>query len=321
MLCILSTNRDIYFNLATEEYFLRFSNEEVCMLWQSDDSVVVGKHQNAMAEVNYLWTVKQGIPIARRLTGGGTVYHGPGNLNFSFIRNGEPGKLVDFNRFVTPVIGFLLSKGILAEAGTRNDILVNNLKISGNAEHVYKTRVLHHGTLLFAADLKKLNESIRVTKDKYRDKAVPSVRSQVTNIKSLLNSVMTLTQFEEELFAWLQSYYDHTERYDLVPREIDEINLLCNEKYRTTNWIFGYSPPFDFSTTSQWKGFDVNITMAIYRGLIQQIQLVSAANGRLWRRMEEHLTGCPYRLPALQKRIHQIVSDEDEATRLAEMLF
>ena len=82
MLCILSTNQDIFFNLAAEEYFLKNSNEDICMLWQSEDSVVVGKHQNAMAEVNYLWTLKHNFPIARRLTGGGTVYHGPGNLNF-----------------------------------------------------------------------------------------------------------------------------------------------------------------------------------------------------------------------------------------------
>ena len=106
MHCILSKNRDIFFNLATEEHFLKNKSEEFCMLWQSDDSVVVGKHQNAMAEVNYLWALKNNITIARRLTGGGTVYHGPGNLNFTFIRNGEAGKLIDFKRFVSPVVEF-----------------------------------------------------------------------------------------------------------------------------------------------------------------------------------------------------------------------
>jgi lipoate---protein ligase len=321
MLCILSTNRDIFFNLAAEEYFLKNSMEEICMLWQSDDSVVVGKHQNAMAEVNYLWALKNNIPIARRLTGGGAVYHGSGNLNFTFIRNGEPGRLVDFNRFVFPIIKYLQSIGISAESGKRNDILVDDFKISGNAEHVFKTRVLHHGTLLFNANLNKLNESIKVKKDKFRDKAVQSVRSQVTNIYSLLKSGKNLKQFESELFKYLQSYYNFSECYEISPKELGAIETLRDNKYARNEWIYGYSPPYEFSNSILWQGNQVTISMNITKGYIKQITLESSAKKELWQKIEEQLLGCPYLLYDIQKRLRQIISNSEMISHLSELFF
>jgi lipoate-protein ligase A len=321
MLCILSTNHDIFFNLAAEEYFLKNSTEEICMLWQSDDSVVVGKHQNAMAEINYLWTIKNNVPIARRLTGGGTVFHGPGNLNFTFIRNGEPGKLVDFKRFVTPIIHYLHSIGIQAKAGGRNDIIVNKLKISGNAEHVYKTRVLHHGTLLFSADLNKLNESIKAKKEYYKDKAVQSVRSQVTNIKSLIHTEMTLKNFQTRLFTYLQDYYSADAGYELTSADIQEINELRNNKYITQKWIYGYSPPFEFSKTIEWQGSQVKIWMKIVKGCIREILLESETENKTLQKIEEQLIGCEYLLSSIQNKILQIISDNEKSMELSEMCF
>ena len=321
MLCILSANSDIFFNLAAEEFLLMHSKKDICMLWQSDESVVVGKHQNAMAEVNYLWTFKNNIPVARRLTGGGTVYHGPGNLNFTFIRNGETGKLVDFKRFVTPIINYLHSLGILAEAGSRNDILVNGLKISGNAEHVYKTRVLHHGTLLFNADLDKLKESIKVNKQNFRDRAVQSVRSQVTNIKDLLPMEMTINEFESGLFNYLQHYYNLFERYELIPSEINEINGLRSDKYLTNNWIYGYSSSFEFSKTIRWQGNPVKIQMKIIKGHISQIHLEHDPENTMWLEIKKQLTDCEYSFPAIQNRLKRIISNKDENQLLSEMFF
>ena len=178
MLCIFSENRDPYFNLAAEEYLLRNTGDEIFMLWQSTPAVVVGKHQNALAEINYRYTTGKGIAVARRLSGGGTVYHDNGNINFTFIRQGEPGKLVDFSGFIEPVIRFMKITGVDAEKGSKHEILTQGKKISGNAGHVYKNRVLHHGTLLFNADMEILHESIRHAGGIYTDKAVQSNQKQ-----------------------------------------------------------------------------------------------------------------------------------------------
>ena len=136
MYCIISDTRDPYFNLATEEYLMKHSEEDIFLLWQSELCVVVGKHQNTYAEINYPFIREHNIKVARRLSGGGTVFHDRGNLNFTFIRNGEPGKLVDFRRFVSPVIEMLQQLNVHAVMGGKNDILVDGKKISGNAEHV-----------------------------------------------------------------------------------------------------------------------------------------------------------------------------------------
>lgn len=321
MLCILSPNNDIYFNLAAEEYFLKNKSQNICMIWHSEETVVVGKHQNAMAEVNYLWTLEHNIPVARRLTGGGTVFHGPGNLNFTFIQNGEPGKLVNFERFVRPVVDYIKSLGIPAEIGKRNDILVKNLKISGNAEHVYKNRVLHHGTLLFEADLDKLKNSLLVVKSRYRDKAVQSVRSPVANINSFLNSEMTYLQFTSGLFDYLKQYFETPNTYELTVQEIAEIDALRNEKYYTMDWIYGYSPPFEYSHSFQWEAIPVKLTIKIIKGCIHYIQVESSENNELWQKLEDLLQGCAYRIPDVQERLSQIVTDKNDNRQLARSFF
>jgi lipoate-protein ligase A len=321
MLCILNPSRDIYFNLAAEEYLLKNSDSEVIMLWQSDHSVVVGKHQNALAEVNYLWALKNNISIARRLTGGGTVYHGPGNLNFTFIRNGEPGRLVDFKRFVLPIIDFLRTLGIEAMAGERNDILVNGLKISGNAEHVFKSRVLHHGTLLFDADLNELNSSIRMNKKNYRDKAVQSVSSRVTNIRSLLKKDIPFEQFTSALFTYLMQYFSHASRYELEAHKIKSIQLLRNNKYSQEEWIFGYSPPFEFSNIARWNNYMLNIDLKIEKGNIHNISIRSDEKNVLFIRLEKHLTGCHYLLPAIERKVYQIVKNKKETEIISALFF
>ena len=146
MYCITSNNTNPYFNLAAEEYFFREFKENIFMIWQSEPAVIVGKHQNTLAEINYEYIRNNNIKVARRLSGGGTVYHDQGNINFTFIVNGKEGKLVNFNRFIEPVINFLNNLSVNAEFQAKNNIIVNNRKISGNAEHIYKERILHHGT-------------------------------------------------------------------------------------------------------------------------------------------------------------------------------
>jgi lipoate-protein ligase A len=271
MFSIINNSKNIYFNLALEEYLLRNYSEDFFTVWQSDKAVVAGKHQNLMAEVNHSFIRKNNIPLARRISGGGTVFHGPGNLNFTFIKNGEQGKLVNFNYFVTPIISFLDTLGIVADIGRHNDLLIDGKKISGNAEHVFKNRVLHHGTLLFDADLNWLNESIKVKPGRYIDKAVQSSRWDVCNISEYLISKMPIDVFASELNQYLMKCFPEAISYELSATELAEVNGLMKKKYATPEWIFGYSPPFEFRSRFFLSEKEVQVEMKVIKGKIEEI--------------------------------------------------
>ena len=273
MICILNQNQDPYFNLAAEEYLLKNSQSEYFMLWRCDSAVVVGKHQNALAEINYPYVKKNNINVARRLTGGGSVFHDPGNVNFTFIQGGEKGKLVDFKRFITPILEMIQQLGIQAEQGMKNEILLHGKKISGNAEHVFKSRILHHGTLLFSSQLTKLNEALKVIPGKYKDKAVQSNRSEVTNILQYLNRKMKVEEFMQILFSSFLKSSPNFQEYRFNPTDIQAISNLAMEKYKTWDWIYGYSPRYSFNNKVLVDKKFIDIELNVENGIIQSAQL------------------------------------------------
>jgi lipoate---protein ligase len=275
MLCIFQNQFDIYYNLAAEEYLLRYKDEDILMVWRSNPSVVVGKHQNAFAEINQRFVGEQNISVARRLSGGGAVYHDHGNLNFTFILKGIPGKLVDFKRFVGPVIDYLQSLGIRAIIGEKNDILFNSLKISGNAEHIYKNRVLHHGTLLYNADLDTLRQALKVIPGRYIDKAVQSNRASVTNIQNYLNNGWDINVFAIEFFRFLKSKYANTEEYVLTTNDENEILKLYNDKYTDWNWIYGYSPSCRLLGELNIMKTKIEVELQLEKGIVKRINSAS----------------------------------------------
>lgn len=270
---LLSTSNDIYYNLATEEYLLKEKEEDFFMIWQSEACIVVGKHQNALAELNFNFIRDRKIPVARRLSGGGTVFHGDGNLNFTFIRKGEKGKLVDFRFFVEPVVEYLGSLGVKARIGEKNDLLIGELKISGNAEHVYKERVLHHGTLLFKADLEILNRSIEVIPGRFSGKAVQSNRSRVTNITDHLPVVLSFEDFKLGLFNHISQDFGSSGPYFLTEDEDRKILQLRAEKYATREWIWGYSPDFQVRGTINYTGIQADIICHIEKGSVSECKI------------------------------------------------
>lgn len=267
MLCIRSHNPDPYFNLAAEEYLLRNTDEEILMLWKSNPVVVCGKHQNVYAEMNYTYVTGNDIRVARRLTGGGTVFHDPGNINFTFIKNGKAGALVQFSQFIAPVIDFLNEWGIAAIQGPKHDILVQGKKISGNAEHVYKNRVLHHGTLLYDANLDMLRKSIQRTQGMYIDKSVQSNRSSVMNLSSLMPADTSNEHFFNEIFSYLKNRSKGID-YQLNTYENTSIQQLAENKYLKWEWIYGWSPDYTFK--NQWKSenHSLQIEFDVHKGII-----------------------------------------------------
>jgi lipoate-protein ligase A len=273
MLCILNSIDDPYFNLAAEEYLLKNTDEEIFILWRCDSTIVVGKHQNTLAEINYPYVKKNDIKVARRLSGGGTVFHDKGNVNFTFIRNGEKGKLVDYKRHVTPVIDILREMGIKVQPGNKNEMLLEGKKISGNAEHIYKSRILHHGTLLFDSKLDKLNRAIQTDPGKYYDKAVQSDRSEVTNILQHLDKRISVEEFMTFLFDSFMNNENDALQYYFSKQDLSKIFDLAQQKYNTWEWIYGYSPRYSFQNRLMLEGREISIMLDVENGIIKSADI------------------------------------------------
>lgn len=272
MLCIHLKTSDPYFCLAAEEYLLKSFDEDIFMLWQSEKTVVVGKHQNALAEINYPFVHKNGIKVARRISGGGTVFHDAGNVNFTFIKNVSSVAEISFKIFTQPVVTALTKLGIEATTSGRNDLLIGDLKISGNAEHVFKNRVLHHGTLLFNTDLEHLGQSIKVTSEKYESKAVQSNRSKVTNISNYLKKKISVEDFIQFLLD-VQLNNNANSKFDLSKKDIEIIQKLTTEKFETWEWNFGYSPKYSFKNRIEIDGNILSVKMDVVKGIISEIEI------------------------------------------------
>ena len=295
-LCINQTNTDPYFNLAAEEYFLKNFQEDFFMLWRSRPTVVVGKHQNALAEINHEFVQKHQIPIARRLSGGGTVFHDPGNVNFTFIRNVEKIQEVNFKVFTVPVMEALKKLGVEAYTTGRNDLLTDGKKISGNAEHIHRNRVLHHGTLLFDSHLEALKGALKVDLSKFEDKAVKSNRSEVTNIANYLTKPISVEEFTDFLFTQISQNFPEDKVYKLTPEDIEAIEKLSIEKYQTWDWIFGYSPRYRFANKLETENGEIQIGMLVERGRMTEVSVSGAISIELSQQMINSLIGCKHDL-------------------------
>ena len=273
MKCIRSTSHDPYFNLAAEEYLLKQFQEEYYFQYVNDPSVGVGKHQNALAEIDLDFLEKEGIRLARRISGGGAVYHDPGNLNYAFITEESPGDFVKFSTYTAPIIAALRQAGIQAHLGKRNELLTGDKKISGTASHVFKTRVLHHGTLLFDADLQKLSRCLYVEEGRYRDKAVRSVRSEVVNLQTLLAEEMDDQAFYHHIFHHILESDPGNKRYDFTDQDLEAIKKLVNEKFSTWEWIYGYSPKYEIERDIRIQGVAMHVRITVSKGVMDEVAI------------------------------------------------
>jgi lipoate---protein ligase len=272
MLCIHLKNNDPYFCLAAEEYLVRNFEEDIFMLWQSHNTVIVGKHQNLLAEINYPFCWKNNITLARRISGGGTVFHDAGNVNFTFIRNVMSPAEISFKQFTQPIVDTLARIGIKAETSGRNDLMVEGKKISGNAEHVFKNRVLHHGTLLFNSDLENLGQALKVVPGKYQSKAIQSNRSEVVNIFPFLKKELNVEEFVRFLFEFQLENLGNS-RFELGEHNNRQIEKLVIEKFNTWDWLYGYSPGYSFKNELNLEGKIIRVELEVKKGIIQEFQI------------------------------------------------
>jgi lipoate-protein ligase A len=240
------------------------------------------------------------IPVIRRISGGGTVYHDRGNLNFAFIRNSKQGRQVDFRLYLQPVINFLDSIGIEALFEGKNDLTVNGLKISGNAEHVYRDRVLHHGTLLFDASIDNLRSSIRQKTDNYSTRAVESNRTPVINLIDELRNIKDINALTIAMTDYFRLTMKNVTQFSLTREDISAIQFLAETKYRTWEWNWGYGPPYTFTNIITMNGKPHYCRLRVKDGIIWECDIEGssglAATGK-------RLIGCRHMYPDLLKTI------------------
>lgn len=274
MLCIKHRSTDPFFNIATDEFIFKHLKEDCFMLWQNDNAIIVGKHQNTLAEINLDYVKEHDIKVVRRLSGGGAVYHDMGNLNFTFTRSSErDDDLVDFKRYTAPIIAVLQDMGVNAEFSGRNDIMIEGKKFSGNAEHVFKNKVMHHGTLLFSSNMPNISGALKINPLKYKDRAVKSIPKRVTNIQDHLKEKMSVEQFADRIMNYILENYEDSKLYEFSKEDLAMIESIKKEKYETWDWNYGYSPNYDFKQGVKTSGGLLEMNMNVSKGLIQEVKI------------------------------------------------
>lgn len=306
MYCIISPYDNPYFNLASEEYLLKRFDREVFLLYVNQPSIVVGKHQNTMAEINFPWVQERDILVARRISGGGTVYHDEGNLNFAFFQTGREGDLVNYGRAMKPVLAALRDMGLKVRMGERNELLLKGKKISGTASHVYKDRVLHHGTLLFSSEMKDLKAALKTNQKPYLDRAVRSVSSPVTNISEHLDRPLDMEQFSQELLTRVMDQVVDPEIYVFSREDVNAIKQLRDERYATWEWNFGYSPRYRFTRELEYEKGSIVLKMNVEKGVIRELDLEGDFSSmRDISELEDRIRGCIHDPETLRDRLYQ----------------
>ena len=276
MIYIESESFDPHFNLALEQYVFDNldKNENYFMLWQNDNAIIVGKHQNTVAEINAEYTKENNIKVVRRLSGGGAVYHDLGNLNFTFIVSAGGGyEQFNFSDFCKPIIELLNSLGVNAVLNGRNDMSIEGKKFSGNSQYAKRGRIMHHGTIMFDSDLDIVGNSLVVSKDKIQSKGVTSIRSRVTNIKPHMQTDVSIEEFKRLLVHHVFKGAE-VPQYHLTEEDIKKIEALASEKYRTWDWNYGSSPKYSVIKERRFEGVGgITVCMDVENGIIKDFDI------------------------------------------------
>ena len=304
MLLIRGGSHNPAYNLATEEFLFSVKCEEAVFLWQNGPSVIVGVNQNTLSEVDTAYLDANNIPVIRRMTGGGAVYHDLGNINFTFIE--KEGEDCSFERFTRPVSDYLLTLGVVSEFSGRNDIQVDGRKISGNARIVRNGFILHHGTLLWKTDTETMGACLRPNAKKLESKGVKSVRSRVANISDFVTKKMSAPDFLDGL----ENYFKQTRKlseYAFTDDEKSEILKFEREKYGTWYWNFGRSPRCDTEFERKLASGTVNIRLTLDKMVITHAEITGDFFGNLpASELAARLEGIPYQKSAVAELLKSI---------------
>jgi lipoate-protein ligase A len=269
--------------------------EDLLLFYINGPSIIIGRNQNTLEEINLPYVQEHGVHVVRRLSGGGAVYHDLGNLNFSFITDYAANYFQNFHKFTQPVIKVLHALGVDAALSGRNDILVDGRKISGNAQYRTATRMFSHGTLLFDSRLEDVVAALNVSESKITSKGLKSVRSRVANIIEFLEEEMDVLGFRQRLLKGIFEGEVEIPTYDLTEEDWDSIRSISVRRYANWDWNFGKSPEFNVRNSKRFAGGEVDICLDVRQGRIQNVRIYGdfLGEGEV-SELEERLQGVPY---------------------------
>lgn len=296
-------------NLAIEEYALKNLeiNETYLLFYINEPSIIIGKNQNTIEEINTDYVESNGIQVVRRLSGGGAVYHDLGNLNFSFITKDDGDSFHNFRKFTEPVVAALQKLGVNAELSGRNDLLAEGKKISGNAQFSTKGRMFSHGTLLYNSEMENVVSALKVKKDKIESKGIKSIRSRVANISDFLKSKMEIEKFRSLLLKNIFDGQEEIPEYVLSEEDWKKILQLSKERYQNWDWNYGKSPKFNLQHSHRFPVGSIDVRLEVNKGIIENCKIYGDFFGvGDVGEIEARLKGCRYEKNEIEKALYDI---------------
>ncbi|GAA0596415.1 lipoate--protein ligase LplJ [Virgibacillus siamensis] len=264
-------------NLALEEYVLQnFGEKDTYLLFYiNKPSIIIGRNQNTVEEINTNYVDENGIKVVRRLSGGGAVYHDEGNLNFSFITKDDGESFQNFAKFTKPMVEALNNLGVPAELQGRNDLAANGRKISGNAMFSTKGRMFSHGTLMLDSEIENVVSALNVKMEKIESKGIKSIRSRVANISEFLDEKITMDEFKEMILRYIFDVEDVKDvpQYELTDEDWENIQQISKERYQNWDWNYGKSPKFNIQESHKFDGGLVDVRLDVKNGLIENCKI------------------------------------------------
>jgi lipoate---protein ligase len=296
-------------NLAIEEYALKNLdiNETYLLFYINEPSIIIGKNQNTIEEINTEYVERNGIHVVRRLSGGGAVYHDLGNLNFSFITKDDGDSFLNFQKFTEPIIKALKKLGVNAELSGRNDIVVEGRKVSGNAQFSTRGRMFSHGTLLFDSKIENIVSALNVKKDKIESKGIKSIRSRVANISEFLKEKMTIEEFRSVLLESIFGKDKEIPEYVLTEEDWANIHKLSRERYQNWEWNYGKSPKFNLQHSHRFPAGQIDVRLEVQKGIIENCKIYGDFFGvGDVAEIEEKLIGKRYEKSEIEKALQDV---------------
>lgn len=314
-----SQSFDPHVNLAIEKHLMDITPVGCCVLylWQNQNTVVIGKNQNAWLECRTSLLEEEGGTLARRLSGGGAVFHDLGNLNFTFIMRKED---YDLDKQVAVIQEACALAGIKAEKSGRNDLLADGRKFSGNAFYQNSTHAYHHGTLMLDVDKEKLGRYLSPPKAKLEAKGVASVRSRVVNLKELAPALTIDLMKQYMVTAFTKVYGGEAAILELTDADLTEI-AAAREKYGSWEYLFGAPLPFSFQCQAHFPWGHIHLQLEAKQGHITGAKVYTdAMDWTLPGVLEAALTGCRFETAAMVKRLQEAPLDASICRDLRQML-